>query len=255
VSNQPFLKRVIQHKKFIEGSVDTGFVEEHSEELLKIDTSPSDDFIIIAATVILQKRIRVDNKKLIFAGPSDPWIATNGWRLNSENIHRINIFDDNGDYDILLSRSDDLYEVIEPFPGKKTQLTVDWRTESYCTVNQNWNDQIVKMNVFFDENIATFFSSDGARQISWRDRFDIKGNVIDAENNLKAPMPGKIISIEKTKGDKIRQGETLLVLEAMKMQHSILAPSDGIVKEMYFAAGEVVSEGDQLLDFESDIGG
>ena len=68
-------------------------------------------------------------------------------------------------------------------------------------------------------------------------------------------MPGKIISIEKTKGDKIRQGETLLVLEAMKMQHSILAPSDGIVKEMYFAAGDVVSEGDQLLDFESDIGG
>ena len=254
VSNQPFLKRVIQHKEFIEGSVDTGFVEEHSEQLLKIDTSPSDDFIIIAAAVILQKRIRVDNKKLIFAGPSDPWIVTNGWRLNAENIHRINIFDDNGDYDILLSRSDDLYEVIGPCPVRKTKVTIDWHTENYCTVNQNWNTQIVKTNVFFQDNIATFFSSDGARQIGWRDRFDVKNNIIDVESNLKAPMPGKIISIEKTKGDKIRQGETLLVLEAMKMQHSILAPSNGIVKEMYFAAGDVVSEGDQLLEFESDTG-
>ena len=46
----------------------------------------------------------------------------------------------------------------------------------------------------------------------------------------------------------------MLVLEAMKMQHAVQAPSDGVVNEMYFVEGDLVNEGDELLDFEPDSG-
>ena len=91
-------------------------------------------------------------------------------------------------------------------------------------------------------------------EIAWRDGFEPEADVNEMASSLKAPMPGKIMSITKFDGDRIRRGETLLVLEAMKMQHGIQAPSDGVVNEMYFAEGDLVNEGDELLDFEPDTG-
>jgi 3-methylcrotonyl-CoA carboxylase alpha subunit len=254
VSNQPFLKRVIEHKDFIEGSVDTNFIEQNAKQLLESDVSVSDDFIILAAVTVLQKRIRMGQKKLISSEVSSPWTVKNGWRLNARNVHRVIISDGTSEYNVLLSGANETYEVVEPFLGKKIRLLVDWHDENYCTVNQNQNKKIVRTNVFFDKNIATFFSSNGAVEIAWGDDFESKADVNEMESSLKAPMPGKIMSIMKFDGDRIRRGETLLVLEAMKMQHSILAPSDGIVNEMYFVEGDLVNEGDELLDFEPDSG-
>ena len=91
-------------------------------------------------------------------------------------------------------------------------------------------------------------------EIAWREDFESKADVNEIASSLKAPMPGKIMSIMKFDGDRIRRGETLLVLEAMKMQHAIQAPSDGVVNEMYFVEGDLVNEGDELLDFEPDSG-
>ncbi|MNR60871.1 Glutaconyl-CoA decarboxylase subunit gamma [compost metagenome] len=53
-------------------------------------------------------------------------------------------------------------------------------------------------------------------------------------------------------GARVAKGEPLLVLEAMKMEHTITAPADGKVLAFYFAAGEQVSDGDELVDFEAD---
>ena len=181
-------------------------------------------------------------------------LCRDGWRLNSRNMHCIIIADGTSEYNVLLSGENGVYEVIEPFPGKKIRLLVDWHDENYCTVIQNQNKKLVRTNVFFHENIATFFSSDGSVEIAWRDGFESEADTNEMASSLKAPMPGKIMSITKFDGDRIRRGETLLVLEAMKMQHAIQAPSDGIVNEMYFAEGDLVNEGDELLDYEPDTG-
>ena len=64
---------------------------------------------------------------------------------------------------------------------------------------------------------------------------------------LTAPMPGRIVHLHVKKGDRVKHGDTLLVLEAMKMEHSILAPRDGIVEAIDFAVGDLVEEGVALL--------
>ena len=68
--------------------------------------------------------------------------------------------------------------------------------------------------------------------------------------SLAAPMPGRVIKLYVETGARVKKGEPLLILEAMKMEHTITAPSDGTVKEIHYAAGEQVLEGAQLIRVE-----
>lgn len=65
--------------------------------------------------------------------------------------------------------------------------------------------------------------------------------------NILSPIPGQIISINVTVGEKVRSGQKLLVLEAMKLENSITANGDGTVKEILVAGGDVVSQGQSLI--------
>jgi 3-methylcrotonyl-CoA carboxylase alpha subunit len=67
---------------------------------------------------------------------------------------------------------------------------------------------------------------------------------------LTAPMPGRIIKVMTQAGRKVAKGDPLLILEAMKMEHTITAPADGVVKELHYAAGEQVLEGAELIRLE-----
>jgi 3-methylcrotonyl-CoA carboxylase alpha subunit len=72
-----------------------------------------------------------------------------------------------------------------------------------------------------------------------------------ATGRLTAPMPGKVIAISTTAGARVERGATLLVMEAMKMEHTIVAPVDGVVADVLFGVGDQVDEGAELVRFES----
>ena len=60
-------------------------------------------------------------------------------------------------------------------------------------------------------------------------------------------MPGKVLSFAVKAGDKVHKGQALAVMEAMKMEHTIAAPADGVVAELLYAPGDQVGEGAELL--------
>ena len=64
---------------------------------------------------------------------------------------------------------------------------------------------------------------------------------------VKAPMPGKILSVAVSAGQAVKKGETLLILEAMKMQNEIAAPHDAVVSEVRVSANQTVSTGDDMV--------
>ena len=76
------------------------------------------------------------------------------------------------------------------------------------------------------------------------------------DGRLTAPMPGKIVAVMVSDGEQVKLGTPLVVLEAMKMEHTISAPADGMVVSLPFAVGDMVSEGAELLSFEvaEDVG-
>ena len=68
-----------------------------------------------------------------------------------------------------------------------------------------------------------------------------------AAGRLTAPMPGRVVQVLVSSGDAVRQGQPMMVVEAMKMEHTIAAPRDGIVAAVHFAPGDLVEEGAELI--------
>jgi 3-methylcrotonyl-CoA carboxylase alpha subunit len=86
-------------------------------------------------------------------------------------------------------------------------------------------------------------------QLVWRDPIAHAGEHESEEGRLTAPMPGKIVSVLALPGVVVDKGAPLLIMEAMKMEHTISAPSKGSVAELLYAVGDQVAEGAQLLTF------
>ena len=94
-----------------------------------------------------------------------------------------------------------------------------------------------------------------SRGASWPlalvDTLHVGGAGEEVEGGLRAPMPGKVIALAVEPGTTVEKGAPLLVLEAMKMEHTISAPRKGVVKAFRFAPGDQVTDGVELLDFEA----
>ena len=101
--------------------------------------------------------------------------------------------------------------------------------------------------VFAQGEVDHVFTVRGATQITAIDLLAHAGESLTEGGRLTAPMPGKILSFSVRAGDKVSKGQPLAVMEAMKMEHTIAAPADGVVEELLYAPGDQVTEGSELL--------
>ena len=101
--------------------------------------------------------------------------------------------------------------------------------------------------VYLQGDVAHVFTPRGAARIGVIDRLADAGEAATEGGRLTAPMPGKVVSFAVKAGDKVKAGQPLAVMEAMKMEHTIAAPVDGTVAELLYAPGDQVAEGAELL--------
>jgi len=107
------------------------------------------------------------------------------------------------------------------------------------------------VSVYLQGETAHVFTSQGAARITVVDALAHAGEAAHETGRLTAPMPGKIVSFAVKAGDAVKAGQALAVMEAMKMEHTIQAPTDGKVAELLFAPGDQVTEGAELLRLEA----
>jgi biotin carboxyl carrier protein len=120
--------------------------------------------------------------------------------------------------------------------------------------NKSYTAEIVKSDI----TTKTFTLKINSRlyTVSVKDKFDlllekmgISNGASGKVNNIKAPMPGLIIDLKISVGDAVKTGESLLILEAMKMENIIKSPGDGIVKSVKIKKGDSVEKGQVLIEF------
>jgi len=124
------------------------------------------------------------------------------------------------------------------------------RFEGHGRLRAQLGERRVQASVLIVGERRTVFFEGRAHAISCVDLLHAGGAGDDAHGGLTAPMPGKVIAWSQQPGATVEKGAPLLVLEAMKMEHTILAPKAGVVKAYRFAPGEQVSDGAELVEFE-----
>ena len=246
VTNLAFLSRLARQPDFAAAALDTGFIERHRAALCPGPQSPPDEIFAAAALSRLLRRAESARQAaLASADPYSPWAAADAWRLNGA-----------GEQAILFEAAGERREVRARAQAGGWRLAVGDR--AFVAAAQRLAsrrldlalDGVRSRPLLLEQGAATALFRDGA---SWRlveiDPLAARAAEDPAAGRLSAPMPGRVMQLFVAAGAKVRRGEPLMVIEAMKMEHTIAAPSDGVVERIGFAVGDPVEEGAELIAF------
>lgn len=255
ISNRELLGRIVKHPTFRSAELHTGFIEETLSTLTPEPSAATPEILSLASLVILKWRYRANNKFLDHINNGNIlWADTSGWRVNGTNRHEIKISDHVNNYDVVFSIEGEKIQIFQPFETVSFVSKVSWHSENYGTVFVALDGIDKKINFYVDIDHIAFFLKEATLRIQSVDNNATHHETSVTNNRLIAPMPAKVISIEIKEGAAVMVGEILIVLEAMKMEHSIRAPSEGIVSEIYYKRGDIVEEGTELLKFTPSKG-
>lgn len=108
------------------------------------------------------------------------------------------------------------------------------------------------LQAWFNNEQVYVFSNRASDVITLVDSMAHVGEVAQDGGSLKSPMPGQVVAFRVAVGDRVKKGQPLAVIEAMKIEHTISAPTDGMVTELLFKTGDLVADGDELLKIDTE---
>ena len=236
----------LNQPKFIQAELSTCFVDNHPQ--LTQSTNNVDTLVIIAH--IIDKLAQADQNSQHIEYSSDPyspwWQPTQiGARTPHKSFYWINdkkyavcISDitQNNEY-IIAINDNTVYEVLIRF-SKDNTLALDINGVLYDIQYLNKTNQCI------------IFINGETRSVNKRPEATTASVNDPANGQLSAPMHGSVLEVCVAAGDTVSQGDKLLILEAMKMEHSFKAPFSGQVTQVNFTSGDSVTEGDELLILE-----
>jgi len=247
-TNLEFLGGVAAHPAFARGEVGTRFIDTHEADLFP-ETAPADDGVLALAAldVLLRRRREAAADAARSGDPHSPWHVPNGWRLNDENMQRMIFRDGTGDHAVTVHYRPDGYRLDLPGGARMARGEIDASGDLVSDID-GFRHRVTVVRQGLDLVIL-----DHGRQhrLSLDDPAARAAEQDQGVGGLVAPMPGKVTRVLVTAGQAVDKGDPLMVLEAMKMEHTITAPADGTVTALHFQAGDQVEDGVPLLDFEA----
>ena len=245
-TNVAFLRRVAASGAFTRAELDTGLVERNRSEILSKRVEIGADVLAAAAFAELAYEERTARERAQASGdPYSPWHRVDGWRLNEDSHHDFVFVDGESEHVVRVHFGASGLRVAvqgmehafagEPLEGGALSIRLDERTYPARALR--------------DGDEWHVFAGGDYRRLTLRRGLpgeDDEGRI----GSLAAPMPGRIVQVMSRPGQAVKKGDALLILEAMKMEHTITAPADGVVKEIHFAAGEQVLEGTALITMQ-----
>ena len=246
-TNVAFLQRVVASRAFREAELDTGLIERNRAELLSSATEFEEQILAAAAFAELEEEQRGARASAQASGdPHSPWHSVDGWRLNEESHHDFVFLDGEQVRPVrVIFREDGLRMRIG---SAESSLAGEVLADGRLLLRLD--GRAFKARAVRDGRDWHVFSGGAYRRLALRE--PLHGAEEDTRaGSLAAPMPGRIVQVLAKAGAAVKRGEPLLILEAMKMEHTITAPADGVVETIHYAAGEQVLEGAQLITLKS----
>jgi 3-methylcrotonyl-CoA carboxylase alpha subunit len=235
-TNRAFLTRLLRDPDYLAGRIHTGFIAEHPALAAEPVDAARDEFAAIAATLAMHERRRAANHHL----PHVP----SGYRNNR-------FADQTVDYEGGLTVS---YRALADgrFEVRCGTTSGSWRVVSSEGVVLTVEDgNGVRQHVRVVEGAGRLWVHGARGQVTLTEkpRFPSTASA-QVKGGLIAPMPGKVVKVAVKDGESVKRGQTLLVLEAMKMEQTTVSPVDGVVKQVLVREGDQVTAGHVLVVME-----
>ncbi|WP_017430491.1 acetyl/propionyl/methylcrotonyl-CoA carboxylase subunit alpha [Vreelandella jeotgali] len=239
-TNVHFLHALADAPAFREARLTTGFIDDHQPQLLADSGLDTHTTLVLAAGFMLEAP---DSDGAPGSGPDpdSPFNRRDSWRLNSEHtstlrlevdgtLHDLSVRQRNGRYRIAVD--DAVYDLVARREADVLQATI--------------NDHRIRVHGHLqDDRLVLFYRGESLHCTRYRERYGEED--LAPEGGLSAPMNGAIVAVKAAVGDAVSAGQTLVVMEAMKMEHAIKAPADGVVSQVFHAEGDQVAESEELI--------
>ncbi len=235
VTNRDFLVSVLRSTAFLAGDTTTDFIERVKPSPVRLPTR--DELYRAGIAVIVESRARRRNAARVLGH------IPGGWR-NSHMPPETTSFqagDETFAVAYSLMRDGTLHLSIED-----REYTVQIH-EAGSGITDIRIDRIrMRFEIDGDEPVWFVHGIDGDCELRELPRFPEKG-LDDQDSGLTAPMPGNVLAVHVNEGDRVEQGQLLMILEAMKMEHQIIAPREGIIEEIRVKTGDQAANGELLI--------
>jgi 3-methylcrotonyl-CoA carboxylase alpha subunit len=243
-TNIDYLRRIAGSMPFKQAQLTTDFIERHSDSITTATIVEVATYLpAIALAYLLSEQINCEDSL-----ENTPWGVYDSFRSNL--LHQ---------RAIVLVVNDKIHTVSTTM-NSANQWVLDINGEHQVisgiitgdTLSYNLNGMKTKLLIMFTNAEISLFTPQGilTAQIQAADLGETRED--DHANSVIAPMNGTVVALLVKVGDKVKKGQQLIIVEAMKMEHSIKAPYDGIVAECFFKQGDLVSGGVALVDITAN---
>ena len=246
-TNAAFLRRLIATGSFADACLDTALIDREQVALTATPPAPSPALWSLAAVLVSQPATPDRHRASPATGWTDPWSATDGWRLHGRARIRVPLRwnDQQASVDVAAGDGNWICHVDEVSVHLRGAATSDGRFHMDIDGHRVQGSLIrdgARHHVFIAGQHWTFETViPGSGQHS--------PHSLTADS-LQAPMPGRVVSLLVEAGSAVAAGQAVMVMEAMKMEHTLTAPTAGLLQAFLAQPGDIVSQGQLLAELE-----
>ena len=246
-NNIAFLETLATHPDFIDNKIDTQYIDAKLDEILDSSRVKLPDNVLLAASA----RLLIDQQKTVSdmakaaCDSNSPWFDTTGWRPNGQSERSLFFkYEDSDNIEVVVTEREnhfifhlasDLEVIAEEASNSVLRLQI----------NNSWERFIILRH---DDTVL----------VAWKNRWYLLNEINPFETDISdtagassitAPMPGKLLKVLVKSGDEVTENQPLAIVEAMKMEHTLTAPFDGVIDQVYYATGDFVEADATLITF------
>jgi 3-methylcrotonyl-CoA carboxylase alpha subunit len=250
-TNISFLSRLVEGTAFASADLDTGLIERHGDTLFPTPKAAPAGALALAALALAESE--KDASSRVSANPADPWGQARGWRANGAYQRQLSFTDD---YAAGTDAKAYLVGLTYHATGWEIELAgtrnaLDLVAVDVASLSIRLGGTSMHGTVRRDGDMFNVFTAGRHYTLAYNDPMAHAGEVESGGGRLTAPMPGKVVAVMASNGQEVKKGEPLVIMEAMKMEHTISAPFDGLVEEVLYQVGDQVADGAPLLAFKA----
>jgi len=242
-TNLAFLQHLCAEPRFVEGRMHTAWLDRHLDTVLQADPPPAERVLLAAALFLERDRRSVEAP---CQDPYSPWTATDAWRPGHPEPRRLELVWEQTPRVLDVLCDEQGYQA--DLDGEGYRLGRPWigAGTAGCAVDGK------QLSAFVHWHGDTLEICDpGARHVfTQRPPFAELAGREQAEGSVQAPMPGRVIQVAVSTGEKVAEGDTLVILEAMKMELTLRAPKHGVVGAVQCGEGDSVAAEQVLVELE-----